>query len=138
MAGLQYSSIVKLREARGENFSAYQARYHAFGDLMSPVLGFDHFRLSKDVFGAQTPEPVTLLDLELEQGYTTDYFLPAGWNGTVYLLSGTLTLSAEAISHTLNSNETIAFGSATIQEKITFTAKDNSHFLLISGPPVVH
>jgi len=246
MSDLKYSPIVKIAETRKDYFSAYQGRHHAFGDLMSPVLGFDHFRLTKDVFGAhrhmhmsaisyvfedsvpyhnhdsmgidlvitpgsllwtwagngvvhhevpsveggevhglqlfldippanralppksiyipiekmpvvsnngstvkvamgtagaainasQTPEPITLLDIQLAAGKTNDYLLPAGWNGTVYILSGTITLRASEASFPLNNNEAISFGSAATDEKITFTAGSDSRFLLISGVPV--
>ncbi|HEY1163794.1 MAG TPA: pirin family protein [Chitinophaga sp.] len=245
MSDLKYSPVVKLASIGSGNFSAFQARYHAFGDLMSPVLGFDHFRLTKDVFGphkhqhmsaisylfedsvpyhnqdsmgtdlvitpgsllwtwagngvvhhevptvagevqglqlfldippanrdlpprsiyipiekmpqiskdgvtvkvamgaagdavntTQTPEPLTLLDVELQEEKAYDYLLPEGWNGTIYLLSGTIRLSTSAANFDLNKNEGIAFGSASAVEKITFTAGAESRFLLISGPPV--
>lgn len=248
MSNLKYSPIVQLTKTKKEHFSAYQARYHAFGELMSPVLGFDHFRLTKDVFGAhrhvhmsaisyvfedsvpyhnqdsmgtdltitpgsilwtwagngvvhheiptvedgevhglqlfldipaatktlppksifipvdkmpvvsnggstvkvamgsagdvtnatKTPEPVTLLDVQLAAQKTYNYVLPAGWNGTVYLLSGTVTLGQSASSLSLSQHEAIAFGGASANEKITFTAGADSRFLLISGAPITH
>jgi len=244
MSNLKYSPIVKINENKRDNFSAFQARYHAFGDLMSPAIGFDHFRMNKDVFGAhrhvhmsalsylfedsvayhntdsigtdliitpgsllwtwagsgvvhhevptveggevhglqlfldipaatrtlppksvyidkekmpliagdgasvkvvmgsagdainatQTPEPVTLLDIKLSARKTTDYLLPAGWNGTVYVLTGTVAVNTTK----LNSNEAVAFGSAATDEKIIFTAAEDSRFLLISGAPIAH
>jgi len=243
MADLKYSKVVKVAGTTREHFSAFLARHHDFGELMSPVLGFDHFRMNKDVFGphkhqhmsaisylfedsvpyhnqdsmgtdlvitpgsllwtwagngvvhhevptvpgevhglqlfldippanrdlppqsisipvetmpvvsndgssvkvvmgaagdavnaTKTPEPVTLLDIELDAGKTNDYLLPAGWNGTVYLLSGSIQLNK---AFTLNKNEGISFGSAAAPEKITFTAGADSRFLLISGPSVL-
>ncbi|HEU4555227.1 MAG TPA: pirin family protein [Chitinophaga sp.] len=243
MPGLKYSPVIQIPEARHGEFSAFQARHNTFGGLMSPVLGFDHFRMKKDVFGAHkhmhmsaisylfedsvpyhnqdsmgtdliitpgsllwtwagkgvvhhevptvegrevhglqlfldippenralpprsiyipvetmpvvsadglsvkvamgsagdavntnsTPEPVTLLDIQLNAGKTTDYTLPAGWNGTIYLLSGTLQLNSR---FTLNKNEAVSFGTAGIHEKIILAAGADSRLLLISGPPV--
>ncbi len=244
MSNLKYSPIIKIAEIKRDSFSAFQARHHAFGELMSPITGFDHFRMNKDVFGAhhhvhmsalsylfedsvayhntdsmgtdliitpgsllwtwagsgvvhhevptvegaavhglqlfldipdatrtlppksvyipvekmpvvsvdgstvkvvmgsagdainavQTPEPVTLLDIQLLSGNSTDYSLPAGWNGTVYLLSGSVAIN----NIKLNSNEAVAFGAAATEEKIIVTADANSRFLLISGAPIVH
>jgi len=244
MSNLKYSPIVQIAEIKRDHFSAFQARYHAFGELMSPVLGFDHFRMNKDVFGAhrhlhmsalsylfedsvpyhntdsmgtdliitpgsllwtwagsgvvhhevptveggevhglqlfldipgatrtlppksvyipiekmpvvaeegstikvvmgsageainttQTPEPVTFLDIKLNAGKTIEYTLPAGWNGTVYLLAGFIAVNTIK----LNNNEAMAFGSAATDEKVIVTAGAYSHFLLISGAPVVH
>lgn len=248
MADLKYSPVVQISEIKREHFSAFQARHHAFGGLGSPVLGFDHFRLTKDVFGAhrhvhlsaisyvfedsvpyhnqdsmgtdltitpgsllwtwagngvvhhevptvpdgevhglqlfldippatrtlppqsffipvekmpvisnngstvkvamgsagdvvnttKTPEPVTLLDVQLASQKTYEYLLPAGWNGTVYLLSGSITLSHATLGLSLNANEAIAFGPASANERITFTAGADSRFLLISGIPIAH
>ncbi|HEY0609339.1 MAG TPA: pirin family protein [Chitinophaga sp.] len=247
MSDLKYSSVVKVAGIGREHFSAFQARHHAFGELMSPVLGFDHFRMTKDVFGphkhqhmsaisylfedsvpyhnqdsmgtnlvitpgsllwtwagngvvhhevptvqggevhglqlfldippanrdlppqsiyiplekmplvstdgvtvkvamgsagdtvntTQTPEPVSLLDIQLDKGKTYDYLLPAGWNGTVYLLSGTIRVATSGAGFDLNKNEGISFGAADAAEKITFTAGADSRLLLISGLPVL-
>jgi len=244
MSNLKYSPIVKISEIKRDHFSAFQARHQAFGELMSPVIGFDHFQMNKDVFGAhrhvhmsalsylfeasvayhntdsmgtdliitpgsllwtwagsgvvhhevptveggevhglqlfldipaaaralppksvyipiekmpvvtgdgstvkvvmgsageainatQTPEPVTFLDIKLQSGKTIDYSLPARWNGTVYLLSGTVAIN----SIKLNNNEAVAFGASTTNETITFTAGGDSRFLLISGAPIAH
>lgn len=80
-----------------------------------------------------TPEPVTLLDVKQDAGKSIDYVLPAGWNGTVYLLSGTVQLNG---SHHLKQNEGIAFGAASADVKITLIAGADARLLLISGPPV--
>jgi redox-sensitive bicupin YhaK (pirin superfamily) len=243
MSDIKYSPVVKLPQVGNSQFSASQARHNAFNGLMSPVLGFDHFRLTKDVFGAHkhmhmsavsyvfedsvgyhnqdsmgtdvtitpgsllwtwagsgvthhevptveggevhglqlfldiphanrtlppksifipkekmptvlnngasvkvamgsvgdavnttaTPEPVTLLDIRLKAEKSFDYLLPAGWNGTVYILSGKVTLDA---LHSLNQNEAISFGSADAAKKIILTASGDSYFLLISGPAI--
>src|ERR1044072_1674322 len=52
MSDLKYSQIVKVPGVGHGEFSAFQARYNAFGGLMSPVIGFDHFKMKEDVFGA--------------------------------------------------------------------------------------
>lgn len=246
MSDLKYSSLIKVPGTAREHFSAYIARHQAFGALMSPVIGFDHFRMSKDVFGphkhqhmsaisylfedsipyhnhdsmetdlvitpgsllwtwagngvvhhevptvegevhglqlfldippakrdlppqsiyipiekmpviskdgvtvkvamgaagdavntTQTPEPITLLDIQLNAGKTYEYLLPEAQNGTVYLLSGAISLSTSKTSFDLDKNEGISFGSASAAEKITFTAGADSRLLLISGPPVL-
>lgn len=244
MSNLKYSPVVKIAEIKRDNFSAFQGRHQAFGELMSPVLGFDHFLMNKDVFGAhrhvhmsalsylfedsvayhntdsmgtdliitpgsllwtwagsgvvhhevptvegaevhglqlfldipsatrtlppkrvyipvekmpvlagdgstikvvmgsagdainttQTPEPVTFLDIKLNAGNTTEYTLPARWNGTVYLLAGFIAVNTIK----LNSNEAMAFGSADTHEKIIVIAGADSRFLLISGAPIAH
>lgn len=85
------------------------------------------------VNATSTPEPVTLLDIKLNAEKSIDYLLPAGWNGTVYVLSGTITINAGS---SLNKNEAISFGSSSSDEKIVFTASADSSFLLISGPAI--
>jgi hypothetical protein len=246
MSDLKYSPVVKVAGTSREHFSAFLARHNAFGDLMNPVLGFDHFRMTKDVFGphkhqhmsaisylfedsvayhnkdsmgtdlvitpgsllwtwagngvvhhevptengevhglqlflniptanrdlppqsiyipiekmpvaskdgvtvkvvmgsagdavnaTKTPEPITLLDIQLKAERTYDYLLPARWNGTVYLLSGTIRLNTAGAGFDLGKNEGISFGAANAAEKITFTAGADSRLLLISGPPVL-
>jgi len=243
MSDMKYSSVIKLPHVGNAQFSAFQARHNAFGTLMSPVLGFDHFRLTRDVFGphkhmhmsavsyvfedsvgyhnqdsmgtdlpitpgsllwtwagagvthhevptvkdgevhglqlfldippanralpprsifipkekmpvisadgadikiamgsfdktvnpAVTPEPITLLDIKLNAEKSTGYLLPAEWNGTVYVLSGTITIG-DSIS--VKQNEAVSFGNAGTDEQIPFTSAADSRFLLISGPPV--
>ena len=242
MSSLKYSEVVRLSRTGGERFSAVRASQHSFEGLMSPVLGFDHFRLTADVFGPHrhagmsavsyvfedsvpyhnedsmgtdltitpgsllwtwagsgvvhhevatveggevhglqlfldiaparrslpaksvfipkekmpeiaedglsvrvvmgststtvnpvaTPEPVTLLDITLASGKSYVHPLPAGFNGTVYVLSGGIEVGGEA----LQANEAIAFGAATTSEPVTVTASADSRLLLISGPPV--
>ena len=51
MSNLQYSPIVKVPKIGNDHFSAFQTRHHSFAGLMDPVIGFDHFRLTGDVFG---------------------------------------------------------------------------------------
>jgi len=241
MSSLKYSEVVRLSSSGGERFSAFQARHHSFGGLMSPVLGFDHFRLTADVFGPHrhagmsaisyvfedsvpyhnqdsigtdltidpgsllwtwagsgvvhhevgtveggevhglqlfldiapanrslppksvfiprekmpaisedgisvrvvmgststtvnpvtTPEPVTLLDITLGAGKSYIHPLPAGFNGTVYLLEGAVEIGNAA----LRPNEAISFGAAGTNEPVTVTASADSRLLLISGPP---
>ncbi|MBS1663783.1 MAG: pirin family protein [Bacteroidetes bacterium] len=243
---MKYSSLVKIPPTGGRSnlqgntsFSAFQARNHSFDGLMNPVLGFDHFRLTSDVFGPHrhagmsaisyvfedsvpyhnedsmgtnltitpgsllwtwagsgvvhhetptvkgevhglqlfldiapenkslppksvfipvekmpilsnngvsvkvvmgpenpvtTPEPVTFLDVTLKTAKTFDYTLPAGNNGTIYVLSGTVVLAPAAFS--VSPNEAIAFGAADTDEKMAFIGSADSRFLLISGPPV--
>ncbi|KAA2239832.1 pirin family protein [Chitinophaga agrisoli] len=242
MSDLKYSRIVKIPGVEHGDFSAFQARHNAFSGLMSPVIGFDHFKMKEDVFGAHkhmhmsavsylfedsipyrnedsmgtdliitpgsllwtwagsgvvhhetptvpgeavhglqlfldippanramppksiyipietmpvvategasvkvvmgaagdtvngihTPEPVTLLDIKLDAGKTTEYLLPAGWNGTVYVLSGALQVNSEA----LHKNDAISFGAAGGDEQVIIAADAASRLLLISGPPV--
>ncbi|HEY6899294.1 MAG TPA: pirin family protein [Puia sp.] len=234
---MKYSSVVKAPRTGNAHFSAFQVNHRFFGGLMDPILGFDHFRLTGDVFGPhrhagmsavsyvfedsvpyhnedsmgtdltitpgsllwtwagsgvvhheiptvqgevhglqlfldiapankslppksvfipvekmpvktsegvsvkvvmgdngiQTPEPITLLDVSLKADNVFDYTLSKGWNGTVYVLSGTVALD----KNSLGDNEAIAFGgAATADEKLRFTAAIDSRFLLISGPPV--
>jgi redox-sensitive bicupin YhaK (pirin superfamily) len=52
MKKLQTSSIVKTMEAGNNEFSARKIRSKNFEGLMDPIIGFDHFKLTNDVFGA--------------------------------------------------------------------------------------
>jgi len=243
MADLQYSQIVKIAEVtHGADFSAFQGRRNYFGSLISPVLGFDHFKLKKDVFGAHrhvhmsalsyvfedsvpyhnedsmgtdltitpgsllwtwagsgvvhhevpakegevhglqlfldippekralapqsiyipvetmplvttegvtvkvvmgtfgntvntavTPEPVTFLDARVGAGKSIDYVLPAGWNGTIYILSGSVQLNG---TRDIKANEGVAFGAASADEKISIAVSADACLLLISGAPI--
>jgi len=242
MADLQYSQIVKIAAVAHGDFSAFQARRNYFGSLISPVLGFDHFKMKRDVFGAHrhvhmsalsylfedsvpyhnedsmgtdltispgsllwtwagngvvhhevptkegevhglqlfldippekrdllpqsiyipvetmplvkaegvavkvvmgmygnavnaatTPEPVTFLDAAVDAGKSIDYVLPAGWNGTIYILSGAVQLNS---ARNIKENEGIAFGAASMDEKISLIAGADTRLLLISGAPI--
>jgi len=243
MSALIYSPVVSLHKKQSGNFSAFIAREQDFNGLMSPVLGFDHFRLTGDVFGphrhagisalsyifedstpfhnqdsmgtdltispgsllwtwagngvihheypvkndgkihglqlfldipeankplppkslyipvtdmpvlsaagisvkvvsgisgqainvAETPDPLTLLDVSMEPSRDFEHRLPAGWNGTVYILSGKIIFGGTAFFE-LKDNEAISFGAATSEQIVSFTAITGSRFLLISGP----
>ena len=52
MGNLKFSAIVKISESGNSEFSARKVRGQQFDGLMDPVIGFDHFQLTKDVFGA--------------------------------------------------------------------------------------
>ena len=45
------SKIVKLAQSGNASFSAFRANRTDYGSLFSPVMGFDDYRLSSDVFG---------------------------------------------------------------------------------------
>ncbi len=242
---LKLSNVVKLAQTGNASFSAYRANRNDYAGLLTPVMGFDNFRLSSDVFGphqhrhmsalsylfddsaayhnkdsmgsdlsitpgsllwtwagsgvthhefpeqenasihglqlflaippatrnlppksilipveqmpvkeidgvrvkvvlgegadmvnpVETPEDITFLDLKITRGKTFQHQLPAGWNGTIYLLSGTLTVETPAENLVMNANDTIALGASGKSAKITLSAETNCHLLFISGLP---
>lgn len=83
-----------------------------------------------------TPEAITFLDLSIAAGKSFRHQLLAGWNGTIYVLSGILEVITPAGKSVLNSSDTIAFGDAIETAQITFNAAKDSHLLFISGLPV--
>jgi len=84
---------------------------------------------------AITPEPLTFLDVFLSSGSSYQHTLPAGWNGTVYAISGKLNLATSAGEHLLTEQSVIAFGYVNSDEVIHFNAIDETHLLFISGEP---
>jgi len=246
MSDLKQSAIVKLARTGNASFSAFRANRNDYGALFSPIIGFDDFRLSSDVFGphqhrhmsalsyifddsapyhnqdsmgndisispgsllwtwagsgvthhefpeapgakihglqlflqipaatqnltpksvlipviempvseiegvrikvvlgstaglvnkVRTPEDITFLNLRFTQGSNFSHQLPAHWNSTVYVLSGTIEAETPAGKSVLNSNDTIAIGSAVTDSQITFHAGTSCHLLFISGHPV--
>jgi len=52
MSQLKISSIQTLNVSGNTEFSARKVRATQFGGLMDPVIGFDHFQLTTDPFGA--------------------------------------------------------------------------------------
>jgi redox-sensitive bicupin YhaK (pirin superfamily) len=52
MKNLNISDTVEASSSGNISFSAEKVRAQLFGGLMDPVIGFDHFKLTKDVFGA--------------------------------------------------------------------------------------
>jgi redox-sensitive bicupin YhaK (pirin superfamily) len=248
MSDLKYSKIVKLNQTGNASFTAFRANRKDYNQLLSPIMGFDDFRLSSDVFGphqhrhmsalsylfedsadyhnkdsmagdltittgsllwtwagsgvthhefperdnekihglqlfletpaetrnlppksvlipvesmpfqdadgvrikvvagasgelvnpTETPEKITFLDIHIQQGKSFDYLLPAGWNGTIYLLSGTLEVKTLAGKFPLGENDTIALGASGGDAQLAIWARAASHFLLISGMPVSH
>ena len=52
MKKLKISDIVQATSAGNIAFSAEKVRAQLLGGLMDPIIGFDHFKLTKDVFGA--------------------------------------------------------------------------------------
>jgi len=52
MGNLKFSAIVQTSESGNSEFSASKVRGQQFDGLMDPVIGFDHFQLTRDVFGA--------------------------------------------------------------------------------------
>ncbi|WP_161964542.1 pirin family protein [Mucilaginibacter endophyticus] len=243
---LKQSRIVKLAQTGNASFSAFRANRNDYAGLSSPIMGFDHFRLSSDVFGPhqhrhmsavsylfddsapyhnqdsmgedltistgsllwtwagsgvthhefpeepnakihglqlfleipaetrnlppksilipvekmpvseaggikvkvvmgstnglinpiKTPEDITFLDIKIEAGKNFKHLLPSNWNGTVYLLSGGMEIETSAGKSLMNTNDTLAFGSADDQSEIVFKAGSDSHLLFISGHPV--
>ena len=51
MKKLQLSSIITPEVQGDEKFFARKVRAKDFEGLMDPVIGFDHFELTKDIFG---------------------------------------------------------------------------------------
>ena len=246
LSDLKLSGIVQLVQTGNPSFSAFRANRHDYAGLFSPLMGFDDFRLSSDVFGphqhrhmsalsylfedsaayhnkdsmgsdltitpgsllwtwagsgvthhefpevnntrihglqlfldipvenrnrppksvlipvekmpvkeadgvrvkvvigatgdlvnnVKTPEDITFLDLVINSGKAFQHMLPAGWNGTVYLLSGELQVGTNAGSFEMRSNDTVALGAAAENAQITLAAKASCHLLFISGLPV--
>lgn len=52
MKKLRLSYVVEATSGGNSEFSAEKVRAQLFGGLMDPIIGFDHFKLTKDVFGA--------------------------------------------------------------------------------------
>lgn len=48
---LKHSRIVKLAKTGNASFSAFRANRTEYDELLNPIMGFDDFRLSSDVFG---------------------------------------------------------------------------------------
>jgi len=246
LSDLRISRIVELAPTGNSSFSAFRVNRTEYGGLLSPIMGFDDFRLSSDVFGphqhrhmsalsylfddsaayhnkdsmgtdltittgsllwtwagsgvthheypetantkihglqlfleipaetrnqppksilvpvekmpvkeadgvkvkvvlgsaaglvneVSTPENITFLDLRIAGGKTFAHVLPAGWNGTVYLLSGALHVEVAAESLALNAHETVALGLSAEDAQIVFKAAADSHLLFVSGVPV--
>lgn len=246
MATLQCSPKIKLYKKESNQFTAFMARHNNYGGLMNPVIGFDYFKLSEDVFGphqhvgmsalsyifedsipfrnrdsmgtdliissgsllwtwagsgvvhhetpaknegqvhglqlfldiphsrknmppqsvyipvekmpvlngdgisvkvvagttgnalnpVETPEPVTILDVNLKSLKYFEHKLPKGWNATIYVLSGKITIGVLDTFSTLDENDTQAFGLGDQDELLLFSATVDCRFLLISGPPV--
>ncbi|KAA2238636.1 pirin family protein [Chitinophaga agrisoli] len=245
MSDLKLSSIVKLAQTGNASFSAFRANRNNYAGLFTPLMGFDNFRLSSDVFGphehrhmsalsylfddsaayhnkdsmgsdltitpgsllwtwagsgvthhefpekdntsihglqlfleipaatrnmppksvlipvekmpvketegvhikvvsgatndlvnpVKTPEDITFLDLLIARGKTFQHQLPAGWNGTIYLLSGKLAVDTPAGNIVMDANDTIAVGAATENAKLSFRAEADCQLLFISGQP---
>ncbi|MEN0053822.1 MAG: pirin family protein [Mucilaginibacter sp.] len=243
---LKQSRIVKLAQTGNASFSAFRANRNDYGGLFSPIMGFDDFRLSTDVFGphqhrhmsalsylfddsapyhnqdsmgndltittgsllwtwagsgvthhefpevdgtkihglqlfleiptatrnlppksilipveempvrkedgvkikvvmgstadlvnrVKTPENITFLDINMEEGKSFQHTMPAHWNGTIYLLTGTLDVEIPIGEPVLSSNDTLAIGCSDVDTQITFKAQANSHLLFISGSPI--
>jgi len=246
ISDLKQSGIVPLTQTGNASFSAFRANRNEYGTLFSPLMGFDDFRLSSDVFGphqhrhmsalsylfddsaayhnrdsmgsdltitpgsllwtwagsgvthhefpekanarihglqlflaipaatrnlppksifipveqmpvaetegirvkvvlgstgdlvnaVKTPEAITFLDLTIATGKSFQHQLPAGWNGTVYVLAGALQVATPAGTSVLHASDTIALGSSTENARITLRAETDSHLLFISGLPV--
>jgi len=242
---LKVSEIIKLSQTGNASFSAFRANRSSYDGLLNPVIGFDVFRLSSDVFGPhqhrhmsalsylfddsapyhnqdsigsdltistgsllwtwagsgvthhefpekdnmdihglqlfleipsgtrnlppksvyidnkempqkeedgvkikvvsgktgnlinnkQTPEPLTFLDIKMKADKTFEHVLPKDWSGTVYILSGNVLLTADE-NFELNSQDTIAFGRASVDVPVRFTARTECQLLFISGMPV--
>ncbi|GAA4323580.1 pirin family protein [Mucilaginibacter gynuensis] len=52
MSNLKISEIISPHVSGNSEFSARKIRSGEFGGLLDPVIGFDHFQLTNDVFGA--------------------------------------------------------------------------------------
>jgi len=52
MGNLKISAILATSNTGNNEFSARKVRANQFGGLMDPIIGFDHFQLTNDVFGA--------------------------------------------------------------------------------------
>ena len=245
MSDLKRSKIVRLASAGNASFSAFRANRAEYAGLLSPIMGFDDYRLSSDVFGPHqhrhmsalsylfddsapyhnqdsmgtdlsistgsllwtwagsgvthhefpetkgstihglqlfleiptetrnqppksvyipvermpvmesdgvklkvvigsasglvnkvvTPEDITFLDLTIAAKKTFRHLLPAGWNGTVYLLSGSLQVEVSSESFLLDGHETVALGLSAEDTPIVLTAEADCHLLFISGVP---
>lgn len=52
MKNLQISAVLQTKNTGSNEFSARKVRSAFFNGLMDPMIGFDHFQLTNDVFGA--------------------------------------------------------------------------------------
>ncbi|MEN0055072.1 MAG: pirin family protein [Mucilaginibacter sp.] len=70
MTDIKFSPVVKLPKVNRGNFSAMLARPQEFGGLMNPLIGFDHFRLTGDVFGPHQHTGMSALSYVFEDSVT--------------------------------------------------------------------
>lgn len=109
-----------------------------------PVKEMDGVRI-KVVAGAavgmvnsvKTPEEITFLDIRMEAGSRVEHPLPKHWNGTVYMLSGSVAVETPGEVLALGAHDTVALGAAAGVTPVIFRAAVDSQLLFISGLPVV-
>lgn len=84
------------------------------------------------------PEPFTLLDAFLSPSSTFSHELLRGWNGLIYLVSGTLRVEIEGEVRDLTAGEAIGValeeGAGASEIAIRFVSADGCHFVVLSGP----
>jgi redox-sensitive bicupin YhaK (pirin superfamily) len=83
----------------------------------------------------ETPEPMTYLHLFLSPGKTFRHHLPAGWNGTIYAITGNIRFTNATDHCQLDAGNVVSVGLSEKEEILTFTATEASQLILLSGLP---
>lgn len=80
---------------------------------------------------AQTFSPLNVWDIRLNQGKSTEFSLPDGWNTALIVLRGTVQVNGDAIARDA---EMVLLGSA--GSKVIVEANNDAVLLLLSGEPI--
>lgn len=111
-------------------------------DAVPTLRGNDHeIRVySGSAFGLTAPTqnqtPVTLVEFRLQNGYATAQELPAGYNGFVYVLDGSLEAGSEKTRLQAGQVAWLNRPQETGNSQISWKAGENgAHFVLYAGEP---
>ena len=66
MNKLKLSAVITPEVQGDEQFFARKARSNDFDGLMNPIIGFDHFELTKDVYGPQPNAGISVINYVFE------------------------------------------------------------------------
>ncbi|WP_145511393.1 pirin family protein [Yersinia kristensenii] len=80
---------------------------------------------------AQTFSPLNVWDIRLNQGKSTEFSLPDGWNTALIVLRGTVQINGDAVARDA---EMVLLGSA--GSKVIVEANNDAVLLLLSGEPI--
>ncbi|CFR13586.1 pirin family protein [Yersinia kristensenii] len=80
---------------------------------------------------AQTFSPLNVWDIRLNQGKSTEFSLPDGWNTALIVLRGTVQVNGDAVARDA---EMVLLGSA--GSKVIVEANNDAVLLLLSGEPI--